>query len=180
MSQSKLRGLIGLILALSLGWIYWKSKSEHATVVHSPPKPTVSSQIRGPRLPGELILANYGEPTTPPQEDLTMMSHLLENFRLVAKGDDALPLGSNAEMAAALRGEGRVKVAVLPANHVAFNPQGRLIDRWGTPLFFHVESARQIAVRSAGPDREMWTSDDLHRNPDGHFRTPSELNPPSL
>jgi hypothetical protein len=40
------------------------------------------------------------------------------------------------------------------------NAAGELTDRWGTPFFFHQVSKAQMEVRSAGPDRRMWTADD--------------------
>jgi hypothetical protein len=36
-------------------------------------------------------------------------------------------------------------------------------------LFFHVRDRSRIDLRSAGPDGEMWTTDDLHRRHDGEF-----------
>ncbi len=164
---------IGLAVLLAFAW----PRRRAAEPVDPRPAPSQMSAVEP--LVGEKILSHYAESNSTPHQDLTLLSHLLDNFRLGAKGE-ALPLGSNAEMAAALRGEGRVKLALLPPGHRAFDAAGRLIDRWGTPLFFHVESADRIAIRSAGPDREMWTADDLQRNPDGHFRTAAELNPPSL
>ncbi|MFN7562515.1 MAG: hypothetical protein ACK5TH_12100, partial [Prosthecobacter sp.] len=41
--------------------------------------------------------------------------------------------------------------------------------RWGSPFFFHVRDRSRIDLRSAGPDGEMWTTDDLHRRHDGEF-----------
>jgi hypothetical protein len=41
------------------------------------------------------------------------------------------------------------------------NGQGQLIDNWGTPFFFHSLSRNEMEIRSAGPDRRMWTTDDL-------------------
>ena len=38
---------------------------------------------------------------------------------------------------------------------------GELCDRWGTPFFFHAESAARMEIRSAGPDRRLWTEDDV-------------------
>ena len=52
-------------------------------------------------------------------------------------------------------------VSMISSNHVAVNEKGELIDRWGTPFFLHQLSARQMEIRSAGPDREMWTEDDV-------------------
>ena len=41
------------------------------------------------------------------------------------------------------------------------NEKGELVDPWGTPYFFHQLSAMEMEIRSAGPDRIMWTEDDL-------------------
>jgi hypothetical protein len=39
-----------------------------------------------------------------------------------------------------------------------------MIDRWGTPYFFHQISATSMEIHSAGPDRKMGTEDDIvHR-----------------
>jgi hypothetical protein len=35
-----------------------------------------------------------------------------------------------------------------------------MCDRWGTPYFFHQVSKTEMEIRSAGPDRRMWTGDD--------------------
>lgn len=41
------------------------------------------------------------------------------------------------------------------------NGKGELIDAWGTPFFFHQLSGEQMEIHSAGPDKLMWTLDDL-------------------
>ena len=112
--------------------------------------------------PAAAALARYAAPDTDPRDDLRAVASVLDTFRLLAKGD-ALPLGSNEEISAALRGETRAKLALLPREHPAFDKRGRLVDRWGTPLFFHAQSAKKIEIRSAGPDREMGTADDILR-----------------
>ena len=68
----------------------------------------------------------------------------------------------------------------LPDDNIALDSQGRLVDRWGTPLFFHALGNRRFDLRSAGPDKKLWTDDDVHRNADGSFRHGAELIPPSL
>jgi hypothetical protein len=40
------------------------------------------------------------------------------------------------------------------------NDKGELVDRWGTPYFFHQLSRDHMEIRSAGPDKVMWTQDD--------------------
>ncbi|MEQ1853588.1 MAG: hypothetical protein ABMA01_18575 [Chthoniobacteraceae bacterium] len=129
---------------------------------------------------GERILEHYADPSRPPDEDLQAMARTLENFALLVKGDNPLPLGANEEIAAALRGKNRGELRSLPDDHRAFNSQGQLVDRWGSPLYFHAQSRDRLEIRSAGPDRQMWTADDLHRKHDGRFLHGEALLAPSL
>jgi hypothetical protein len=71
------------------------------------------------------------------------------------------PVGSNAEITKALSGANPKKVKFLPAEGMQVNAKGELVDRWGTPYFFHQISGREMEIRSAGPDKKMWTDDDL-------------------
>jgi hypothetical protein len=131
-------------------------------------------------LPGEIILRDYANTNLPPENDLNLMSHLMDNFVLLVKSMADRPLSANEDWAAAFRGENPARERFLPDRHVALDAQGRLVDRWGTPLFFHALGERRFEIRSAGPDRKLWTADDVHRNADGTFRRGEELNPPSL
>ena len=36
-----------------------------------------------------------------------------------------------------------------------------ILDRWGAPYFFHQLSKNEMEIRSAGPDKAMWTNDDV-------------------
>jgi hypothetical protein len=126
---------------------------------------------------GESILKDYAKPGSDPKNDLTWMHRALGNFSLLVKGDNPLPLGSNEEIAAALRGRNRAQLRFLPDDHPAFNASGQIIDRWNTPLFFHATSRDRMDIRSAGPDREMWTADDLHRKHDGTTLSGAALPP---
>jgi len=128
----------------------------------------------------ERILADFAAASLPPERDLDAISRVLGNFMLLVKGDSPLPLGANEEIAAAMRGKNRAHLRALPDNHRAFNARGQLIDRWDTPLYFHAESRDRLDIRSAGPDRVMWTADDLHRTPDGRFLRGAALLTPSL
>jgi hypothetical protein len=40
------------------------------------------------------------------------------------------------------------------------NGNGEMLDGYGTPFFFHQISGQEMEIRSAGPDRVMWTFDD--------------------
>lgn len=72
-----------------------------------------------------------------------------------------LPVGNNAEITASLAGDNTRGLAVIPADHPAINADGELLDRWGTPYFFHQIGGGLLQIRSAGPDRRMHTGDDL-------------------
>lgn len=131
-------------------------------------------------LLGDTILQEYANTNYPPQNDLTLMSHLMENAVLLLKSAANRPLSANEDWADFFRGANPAHERFLPDTHVALNSKGQLIDRWGVPLFFHALGDGRYELRSAGPDKSMWTSDDIHRNADGSFRRGAELNPPSL
>jgi hypothetical protein len=130
--------------------------------------------------PGDAILKGYGKAEGTVQGDLTAMAEVLGNFALLVKGSDPLPLGANEELVAALRGKNAVGLEFVSGESAALNEKGQLVDRWGTPLFFHARARDEVDIRSAGPDREMWTGDDVHRLHDGRYLRGEALEAPSL
>ncbi len=58
-----------------------------------------------------------------------------------------------------------LRLALIPPDQPAINRAGELCDRWGTPFFFHAESATRMEIRSAGPDQKMWSADDVVLSP---------------
>ncbi len=71
------------------------------------------------------------------------------------------PVGTNAEIMKAVMG-GNSKGAILgPPEGQSLDGKGELLDRWGTPYFFHQLSRSSMEIRSAGPDRVMGTEDDV-------------------
>lgn len=161
-------------------------ESQPAAESHSPGAFATNAALPEPsgRAPvpllGETILAGYGSASLPPENDLTLMSRLMGNSLLLLKSAADRPLSANEDWADLLRGRNGAQERFLPEQHAALNARGQLIDRWQTPLFFHAEGGGRWSVRSAGPDRKLWTGDDLHRNSDGSFRRGDRLNPPAL
>ena len=141
---------------------------------------TVNSPAGKSTYLGENIIAGYADTNLPPQNDLTLMSRLMDNSLLLLKSAANQPLSANEDWAALLRGQNAAHERFLPDSSVAFNAQGQVIDRWGTPLFFHALGGGRYELRSAGPDAKLWTDDDIHRNADGSFRRGDALNPLSL
>lgn len=71
------------------------------------------------------------------------------------------PFGTNAEIMKAVMG-GNPKGALLgPPEGQKLNGDGELVDRWGKPYFFHQLSRTSMEIRSAGPDQQMYTEDDV-------------------
>lgn len=132
------------------------------------------------RLPGDEILVEFGSAASSPEHDLVLVSRVLDGFSLLVKGDNPLPLGSNEELTAALRGKNAASLQFLSADSPRVDASGRMLDRWNHPLYFHAESRSRIEIRSAGPDGKMWTADDIHRRADGSFLRGDALLAPSL
>jgi hypothetical protein len=177
--------LLVLVLLALLGWVWFSkhgahesyaSHESHGAQQTNLPAPT----SKPPALLGEIILRGYATTNTTPEQDLMLMAHLMDNFTLLVKSSAQLPMSVNEDWAAAFRGKNPEHETFLPDTHIAFNAQGQLVDRWQTPLFFHALGGHRFEIRSAGPDKKMWTDDDLHRNADGTFRRGADLNPPSL
>lgn len=120
-------------------------------------------------LLGTTILRGYADPNLPPENDLTLMSRLMENSLLLLKAAANRPLSANEDWADLFRGKNGAREEFLPAQHVALNEKGQLIDRWQTPLFFHALGGGRYEIRSAGPDGKLWSDDDLQRNANGMF-----------
>jgi hypothetical protein len=72
------------------------------------------------------------------------------------------PFGINREITSRLNGANPGHVVFLKTEDgLRIDDRGELIDNWGTPFFFHQISGAEMEIRSAGPDRKMWTKDDL-------------------
>ena len=98
-----------------------------------------------------------------PEQDLQIVAEFLETY---ARATGGQPVGDNADITAALTGTqfpGQ-KGRVFPGQHRAVK-NGQLVDRWGEPLWFHPNSGSSMEIRSAGPDKQLFTSDDILLNP---------------
>jgi hypothetical protein len=174
--------LLLLVEVMAVLW-WWRGSAKtglhaEATVLRPP--------MAGPPLPprqaptGDAILQSYAKEGGTVQADLGALAEVIGNFALLVKGREPLPLGANEELAAALRGKNVAELEFVSSGSAALNDQGQLIDRWGTPLFFHAKARDRVDIRSAGPDGKMWNGDDVHRLHDGRYLRGEALNAPSL
>ncbi len=90
--------------------------------------------------------------------ELEQVRTMLRDFRTRL---GANPVGSNAEIMRAIMGGNDVGARLGPPEGQGLNAAGELVDKWGTPYFFHQMSKTTMEIRSAGPDAKMWTADDL-------------------
>lgn len=182
-----MKRVLAVLLVLGALMLLWMRNP--ATPDQQPdalPAPAPASVSRSPApaepapLLGDTILENYAQPDQPPERDLATLAGLMENSLILSKGAAGRPLSANEEWARLLRGADGTGERYLSDQHPALNADGQLVDRWGSPLFFHAVGQGRFELRSAGPDRILWTEDDLHRNSDGTLRRGPDLNPPSL
>ena len=103
-------------------------------------------------------------PETPESASLPAAT-VLENMRVTVRqyrsafGEN--PVGTNPEITSALQGDNPKHINFLKQDGNRTNAKGELVDVWGTPYFFHQISGHEMEIRSAGPDRVMYTGDDL-------------------
>ena len=131
------------------------SAAENSQIAHRPPAIATDRSTLADAL---------NSPTTDIHADLRLLSEIVATFRTNFLRDGN-PVGSNAEITAALTGRNKLQLALIPRDHPAINADGELCDRWGTPFFFHAESATRMEIRSAGPDKKMWSADDVAFSP---------------
>lgn len=119
----------------------------------SPPRPAAV-----PLPPGVRGSSARPEPQAEAKADLENVQYMLRDFR-ARLGEN--PVGSNADIMRAVMGGNPAKATLGPPPGQALNEKGELTDRWGTAYFFHQLSKESMEIRSAGPDRTMYTGDDL-------------------
>jgi len=121
------------------------------TIFYSvPPKPPVAPAGK----PEPLEYSNLA-----PELVLDNVRSAIHNYGSMFNGN---PVGVNSEITSQLNGHNPKQANFIrPEDGMRMNDRGELIDPWGTPYFFHQLSGTEMQIRSAGPDKIMWTADDL-------------------
>lgn len=163
--------IIFAVVAVTTSALVWLLRPESRAHRHQAETPAgKTTDTSSPALPKEretviaLPIANEiippNSPDTTVDDDLGTLELVIGEFR---KQNGGNPVGENVEIAAALLGDNPKKLAYLPSKGPFLNADGQLIDRWGTPYFFHQLSANETEILSAGPDRQFNTGDDVKR-----------------
>lgn len=176
--------LIGLLIILLIVLVVWMFQALTSDVIveavkkkkreAAKPPPSEVIPVPTPAAPGSQRLPpveidpalkaqadSLHNEQEPPERDLEIVADFINTY---SKGIGGNPIGDNADITAALTGTQGHKGRVFPPNHRAIR-NGQLIDRWGTPFWFHPNSGNQMEIRSAGPDKDLFTSDDIIQNP---------------
>jgi hypothetical protein len=125
------------------------------------PPPEVPAMPQTPPviLPGAAEAARLNDLQLTADDDLSVLTTLVGEYRRHLGGN---PVGDNNEITAALLGANPKRIAFLPNSTGTYlDTAGRLIDRWGTPYFFHAISGTEMEILSAGPDGILHNADDL-------------------
>ena len=95
----------------------------------------------------------------PPEIVLDTVRHAIHDYGAMFGGN---PEGLNCEITSQLSGKNPKQANFIRSDSgMRINEKGELVDPWGTPYFFHQLSGTEMEIRSAGPDKKMWTADDL-------------------
>lgn len=162
-----------LIVFAMVGALIWVSNNLHVVKRQMVSKP-VPGQVETPPygsqempstltqgLASEALLAGYGSAEAPPVEDLRKIHRVVMGYFSIVKDPSRYPIGGNADLSAALRGENADKEVFVRADHPVFSKEGLLVDRWGSALIVHPEAWRELSLRSAGPDKISYNADDV-------------------
>ncbi|NJR41704.1 MAG: hypothetical protein HC767_02585 [Akkermansiaceae bacterium] len=167
------RWLPWLLISLLVGaWFLAKPRHRgNPTLLEKSPPPAVEAAT--PRITPALLPARVGTPDDPlqswerllvidgtPAEDRVALSDLVTNYLQGTNISQRPPLGTNEEITRALSDPAVLGKTAIPTSHPAIL-SGQLVDRWGSPWFFHQASANVFEVRSPGPDRRLYTDDDV-------------------
>jgi len=142
----------------------------------APPQPAPAVALvvsMPPQQPGGALRVSVASPALGPAAEVvpepepvglppaTVLSNMRRTVRQYGDMFGGNPVGTNPEITRALNGDNPRHVIFLKLDGNRVNENGELIDSWGTPYFFHQLSSTDMEIRSAGPDRIMYTSDDL-------------------
>jgi hypothetical protein len=162
-----------LVLAGVIAWLLIPRNEETAAPGKPVPEPAEASPPKiqmetpsGETAPSAASATPQVSPTLTAEDRqrvLDAIDNLEFTFRDYANALGGNPVGTNAEITAALQGDNENQLKLDLPGGSSINKNGELCDPWGTPWFFHQLSAKKMEVRSAGADRILYTEDDLAR-----------------
>jgi hypothetical protein len=152
--------LAALLLVIALGWAArsLQQAREKAPLSAGQAGTAAAHASDLVREPQELARLHAPEATV--GEDVLTLTAWLEVWLSSTPVELRPPLATNADFVAVLKKPEAGASGWLPGNYSGLDADGQLLDRFGTPYLFHAESSSRITIRSAGPDRRLFTPDD--------------------
>ena len=157
-------GILAGVILLALG-LFWAMHEKVGSPIRHPSIEGGGPAEDGGLAPGVTIVpvvrdlsARLLDEEGPVEDELDAVAELLFFYR---QDFGENPVGDNVALVAAFVGENAKRTAYLNRDCPAL-VDGKLVDRWGTPYWFHATSNRVTEIVSAGPDRKLFTGDDLH------------------
>jgi hypothetical protein len=137
-----------------------------ATPPSSAAEPTAAAAAGGTAANSTGLQARpfiLGSVDSPPNMDAaTVLSNMRVTINQYRSMFGENPVGTNAEITKSLNGDNPKQTRFIKEElGLRINGSGELVDYWGTPFFFHQLSGTEMEIHSAGPDKVMWTADDL-------------------
>lgn len=127
---------------------------------NSPSRPALQPVAPSAAFPRSPLADALNSPSTTAKDDLRAVGQILALYRERFHAYPAFE--TNAQLVNALAGANPQRIGLLPRDASAISPAtGELLDRWGTPYHAHGISRDALELRSAGPDRTLFTADDL-------------------
>lgn len=128
----------------------------------TPPAATPITGSSPPDAPaGSPLAAELNAADRNPQHDVEVLHTMIVRYLRRMRQRQGPPIGDDIDLAHAFTGHNPMHLLVLRPDHPALSPDGHLRDRWGTPYFIHPLGNNAFEVRSAGPDRKLFTADDV-------------------
>lgn len=174
---------IALLVLVVLGVILELSFRSSSPSAHpdsgSPPASTRSAYASTTQFVPS-ALQRLHSPETDGKVDVSAIQAVLSGLAQSLQGN-LPPIGDDRDLARALLGRNRDGLAFLTADSPAYDsPTGHLRDRWGTPYFVHPRAPRDFEIRSAGPDKKLFTHDDLVASQGPYVPQAGTPNPPRV
>jgi hypothetical protein len=156
---------VSVVLAIAL---FWNHRQVEPQLQPGPQTATAPTTQELPASPvsadgASAVPGNVSAPATAIvpvdiQTEIETVKFFIRDYRAAF---DETPVGDNAEITKALMGANPKKTKFVQPGDSHLNEKSELVDPWGTPYFFHATSGKEMEVHCAGPDRRMWTGDDI-------------------
>jgi hypothetical protein len=105
------------------------------------------------------MAASIGSTNIPAEKEPEILLEMLQAWR---RQTGTFPTAEdNRQLVSKLIGNNEDQLRLFPASHARISATGELIDGWGSPFVFHHVSSHYLEIRSAGPDRTVYTADDI-------------------